>query len=381
MRVAVAVHGRFHGFDLADQLQRRDSLAELFTTYPGFAVRRFLPPETPVRSCFWLELVRRGHQRLNLPGRTDSFVSRQFGRWLAANLPEGLDILTGWSSAMLEAIPIAQARGTKVVIERGSTHILTQQRILREAFAEWKLPFRMAQDDIIERECREYELADRIAVPTRIAADSFIREGIAADKLIINPYGVSLDAFRPPAAQRLARERPVIVCVGRVGIRKGLPALLQAFSAYADRAELHLVGPEDPEAGALLQRLPMKSVRLSGALSREGVIRALQEADVFCLPSLEEGLPLSLLQAMATGLPVIASRETGVETVDPEGMAGVAVPANRSEPLSEAMGLLLESHEARLEKGDAAIAAVGKGFDWSDYGDRTDDAYQKLVTS
>ncbi|MEQ9199333.1 MAG: hypothetical protein RLN80_05050, partial [Rhodospirillales bacterium] len=220
MRVAVAVHGRFHGFDLADQLHGHGCLAGLFTTYPDFAVRRFLPPEVPVSSCSWLELLRRGHQRFGLPGRTDSFVSRQFGRWLAANFSEDLDILTGWSSAMLEAMPVARDRGTKVVIERGSTHILTQQQILRDAFAEWDLPFRMAQDDIIERECLEYDLADRIAVPTGIAADSFIRQGISADKLIINPYGVSLDAFRPPPGGRPDRDRPVIVCVGRLGVRK-----------------------------------------------------------------------------------------------------------------------------------------------------------------
>lgn len=381
MKVAVAVHGRFHGFDLADQLRRKGRLAGVFTTYPDFAVRRFLPPEVTVRTCPWLELIRRGHQGLGLPGRTDSFISRQFGRWLASNLPPDIDILTGWSSAMLEAIPVAQGRGVKVVIERGSTHILTQQRILSEAFAEWGLSFRMTQGEIIERECREYDLADRIAVPTRIAADSFIREGVSADKLIINPYGVSLEAFRPPSEPRPVRDRPVILCVGRVGVRKGLPALLQAFAPYADRAALHLVGPKDPEADILLKRLPVKSVHLSGALPREGVVRALQEADIFCLPSLEEGLPLSLLQAMATGLPVIASRETGIETVDPSGAAGIAVPASQTERLSEAIGALLESHESRLIKGAAAMAAVGKGFDWSDYGDRTDDTYQQLMTA
>ena len=80
MKVAVAVHGRFHGFDLADQLRRKGRLAGVFTTYPDFAVRRFLPPEGTVRTCPWLELIRRGHQRLGLPGRTDSFISRQFGR-------------------------------------------------------------------------------------------------------------------------------------------------------------------------------------------------------------------------------------------------------------------------------------------------------------
>ena len=154
---------------------------------------------------------------------------------------------------MLEAIPVAQGRGAKVVIERGSTHILTQQRILSEAFAEWGLSFRMTQGEIIERECREYDLADRIVVPTRIAADSFIREGVSADKLIINPYGVSLEAFRPPSEPRPVRDRPVILCVGRVGVRKGLPALLQAFAPLCGSGGPASGWPERPGGGHIAE--------------------------------------------------------------------------------------------------------------------------------
>ncbi|CAN0291798.1 unnamed protein product, partial [Chrysoparadoxa australica] len=182
--------------------------------------------------------------------------------------------------------------------------------------------------------------------------------------LVINPYGVGLDDFTPPGLARTHHGRPRILFVGRLGIRKGLPWLLEAFAPHAGDAELHLVGPEDGEAEQLFARLPSAAVIRHGPLPRSGVIRAMQEADIFCLPSLEEGLPLSLLQAMATGLPVIASRETGISTVDPDKRAGITIPAMDSDALAQAIGTMAGDAGRRQDCGIAARGLVEQGFSW-----------------
>jgi glycosyltransferase involved in cell wall biosynthesis len=378
MKVSIAVHGRFHGFDLASELRRRDCLDRLYTTYPAGIAARFLPAGTDIRTHPLLEAVRRMHQGMHLPGRSDAFIARHFARWLARRLPSSGDLLVGWSSALLEAIGPARDRGMRVVLERGSTHIGHQQDLLRDAFAEWGEIYPGAMPEIIDRELAEYDAADAIAVPTTIAAASFTGRGIDPSRLIVNPYGVSLADFAPPSGGRPVNARPRILFAGRLGIRKGLPWLLEAFAPFAAEAELRLAGAEEPETAALLDRLPMRGVARLGALSRAALIAEMHSADLFCLPSLEEGLPLALLQAMATGLPAIASRETGAETVFGPDDCGCILPAGDRAALSTAIGDMLADRAGLRRRGESACAAVSAGFSQADYGDRAIAAYRGL---
>ncbi|MEQ9329373.1 MAG: glycosyltransferase family 4 protein [Rhodospirillales bacterium] len=378
MKISVAVHGRFHGFDLASELFRQGLLDRLYTTYPAGIARRFLPAGIDLHTRPLLEGIRRLHEGLRLPGRSDAIIARQFARWVAGRLPASGDLLVGWSSATLEAIAPAKARGMKVVLERGSTHIGHQQDLLRDAFAEWGEEHIGAQAEIVERELAEYDQADAIAVPTGIAAESFIARGIEPSRLIVNPYGVSLADFAPPPGGRAVNDRPRILFAGRLGIRKGLPWLLEAFAPFAKAAELRLAGAEEPETASLLARLPMQGVTRLGALPRAALVAEMQAADLFCLPSLEEGLPLALLQALATGLPAIASRETGAETVFAGGDAGRIVPARDRAALTAAIGAMISDRAALVQQGETARAAVSAGFSLADYGARAVDGYRRL---
>lgn len=378
MKISVAVHGRFHGFDLASELSRQGLLDRLYTTYPAGIARRFLPTDIDLRTCPLLEGIRRLHQGLRLPGRSDAIIAGRFARWLAGRLPGTGDLLVGWSSATLEAIAPAKARGMKVVLERGSTHIGHQQDLLRDAFTEWGERYAGAQPEIVERELAEYERADAIAVPTGIAAESFIARGTDPARLIVNPYGVSLADFAPPPCGRAVNARPRILFAGRLGIRKGLPWLLEAFVPLAGEAELRLAGAQEPETAALLARLPIQGVTCLGALSRPELVAEMQAADLFCLPSLEEGLPLALLQAMATGLPAIATRETGAETVFAGRDVGRIVPARDRAALTVALGDMMADRQALARMGETARTAVASGFTLADYGLRAATGYRYL---
>ena len=186
--------------------------------------------------------------------------------------------------------------------------------MLTQAYDAFELDFNETPGLIIEREMAEYEAADAIAVPTRFAADTFTARGIPAAKLLVAPYGVDLQRFYPAPAR--AAEGPVrILFVGRVGIRKGVPALLRAFAPLAGAAELHLVGPVEPDTKELLARLPSAGLTIHGAVPAERLPALYANADIFCLPSLEEGFPLVLLQAMASGLAVVTTPEAGAADI------------------------------------------------------------------
>lgn len=377
MKVAVAVHGRFHGFDLARELYARDALAGLLTTYPAFACRRFLPDGLAVTSAPLLELVRRLHGRFGLGPSPHLWIGQRFARFVERSRPAGTDVLVGWSGATLEAIEPARRRGIKVVLERGSSHIAHQADVLAEEYARHGLSFTPVDPRMVARECAEYAAADLIAVPTSFAARTFIDRGVAAERLVVNPYGVNLDAFSPPPPR--APGGPVrVLFVGRVGLRKGLAALLNAAKRLGSGIDLRLVGPLEAEAAAMLAGAP-DSVTVVGPVPGSALPAEYRAADIFCLPSLEEGLPLTLLQAMASGLAAVVTPETGAQDMMESGIGGLIVPSGDGAALAEALARLAGDAETRIAMGRVARQRVAAGHGWSDYGDRAMAAYGRLL--
>lgn len=376
MKIAVSVHGRFHGFDLARELIARDALAGLLTTYPDFIVRKHVGQVHTLATAPTLELKRRICQRLgNICGDVDGQISSAFGAFAARNLPD-CNLLVGWSSATLEAISPAHDIGARVVIERGSSHILHQTNILSGLHAKNGRLFKGTSGRTIERELAEYETADLIAVPSSYAAKTFAAHGIPSKKVFVNPYGVDLEKFTPRSMSKSKRPYAEILFVGQVGLRKGIPELLSAFSGLKANAGLSLVGPL--ERG--FPKPTQKNVRVIGPIPMSALPDCYRGADVFCLPSWEEGFPLVLLQAMACGLPVVATEESGAGDIITSGVNGDLVPAGDVLALREALGRLITDPDLATRMGSAARERVSNGFDWKSYGERALNAYERLIS-
>ena len=377
LRVSIAVHGRYHAFDLARGLFEKGHLAQLATTYPRFAARRFLPDGVPIRSAARFEVWRRLASRFSFIPRPDPGISIGFGKFAARTLPEDANLLVGWSSALKEAIEPAHARGMKVCVERGSTHILHQIRVLQEAAKRSGVSLSGTPSDIIDRERWEYNNVDAIAVPTRYAASTFVAEGIAAEKLIVTPYGVDPDSFKP---RTVPSDGPCrILFAGSVGVRKGVPDLLEAFDKMPPGAELHLAGPLEPGMSDLIAGHDRPGLIIHGALPFARLRELYLSSNIFCLPSIEEGFGMVLLQAMASGLPVVTTNVTGGTELVREGEDGFLVPPGNAEMLGEALSRLVTDPDLTWDMGRQARRRIEASFRWSHYVDRAVDAYDRLV--
>lgn len=374
MNVTIAVHGRFHGFDLAREMWGRERLGRLLTTYPAFAVRRFLPVDLPIRTSPWLEALRRLHGRLPLGPSPDMFIGKAFARFVAANLPEEPGILVGWSGATLDAMEPARQRGFRLVIERGSSHIRHQAEVMAAEAERFGLASAGVSPRMIAREEAEYARADLICVPTGFARDTFLARGVAAAKLVVNPYGVDLTGFA--AGERPVRTVPRVLFVGRVGLRKGVPSLMEAGRRLAGLCNVRLVGPVEAGMEALLAQ---GGAEVAGPKPGKALPAEYAEAAIFCLPSLEEGLPLTLLQAMASGLPVVATPETGAADLVTHGVEGLIVSSRDPAALAAALAELVADPGRCRVMGAAARRRVEAGFGWFDYGERAIAAYGRLV--
>lgn len=186
------------------------------------------------------------------------------------------------------------------------------------------------------------------------------------DKLHIVHCGVDparYDRHAPPAHAGLN-----LVFVGRLAPVKGLRILIGALAVVLEtHPELTLTLVGDGDDRALLETLARPlgdAVRFVGFLSQDGVAEAVAAADAFVLPSLAEGLPVVLMEALAAGKPVIATQVAGVGELVENGRSGHLVPAGDAEALARAIiALAGTSPEERAAMGRIGRDRVRAEFD------------------
>jgi glycosyltransferase involved in cell wall biosynthesis len=186
-------------------------------------------------------------------------------------------------------------------------------------------------------------------------------------KLHVVHCGVDLARYpyRPPRPS----ERLSVLCVTRLIPQKGLDILLAALAALVEGgtdAHLTIVGSGPYEAS--LRRAAERAgvaerVSFAGARGQDDMAGYYERSDVFCLPSFAEGIPIVLMEAMATGRPVVATRITGIPELVEDGVSGLLVAPGNVEELAAALGELAASPERRENMGRAGRLKVEQAFD------------------
>ncbi len=385
MKVTIAVHGKFHLFELTRELHSQGVLERLFTGYPRWKLGGENLPLERVDTFPWLMTPLMAAARWGLGQqvgmrRLQRMVASTFDHHVRRNLPD-CDVLLAISGRGLVAGRAAQLRGIRYVCDRGSSHIAYQDRILREEYARWRVPYPGIDPWIIERETAEYEQADAITVPSEFVLRSFLNEGVPAEKMRKVPYGVRLDRFR-----KVATPDPKsfdVLFVGGVSIRKGVPDLLDAYARIRHpRKSLTFVGGMSPEIRRLLDRhSPPPEVRFLGHWPQVRLREIMSRSYVMVLPSIEEGLAMVQAQAMACGCPVIASEHTGAADLFTDGAEGFIVPIRSPEMLAERLQELADDPARREAMGHAALARVRSLGGWRDYGKRMATVLENLCES
>ena len=366
MKVNISVFGRFHAFDLAKECNKAGVLNKIITTYPKFKVNEWGISNDKIISKIIFELLNRASNKFK-SNWFNSFIKSLFAKQVSQQLNE-CDIFIGWSGASLETLIEAKKRGVITVLERGSSHYSYQQNILSSEYKLQGLEFRENYQSW-QRELLEYELADYISIPSSFVKRSFIEYGIPEEKLLINPYGVDLSSFR-----QIKKEDDTfrIIFAGGGNIRKGYHYLLQAFyELNLPNCELWHLGTINDEIKPFLDRYQTENWILKGHQSQNMLYKFYSQGNVFVMPSLEEGLSMVQLQAMACGLPLICSTNTGGDDlITKDGEEGFVIPIRDVEALKEKILYMYNNQEICKEMGQKAKAKVSRGFTWNDYGNR-----------
>jgi glycosyltransferase involved in cell wall biosynthesis len=203
--------------------------------------------------------------------------------------------------------------------------------------------------------------------------------GLAADRIIVLPNPVK---FPPKILPPHHGGKVNFLFLGKIGERKGAFDLISAFSAMPlaqrENAELIIAGDgEGTRARNTIEQLNLtQSIRILDWVDEQQRDELLARANVFVLPSYNEGLPMALLEAMSWGLPVITTPVGGIPELILTGQNGLLVTPGKIEQLSAAMQSLIESEDLRISLGNAGQESV-RPFEVSKYCPRLADIFKE----
>jgi glycosyltransferase involved in cell wall biosynthesis len=370
MRIAIATSGRFHVLDLARELDALGHDVVFYSTVPRARTRAFgLPDRCRVSLLPFmapLALTRRLAPNAEFVAQWEAKILDS----LVAALLKPCDLLIAMSGLFLKTLQTAKRRyGATVILERGSRHIVSQDRILRA------MPTPMSVHPAsVRRELQGYELADFISVPSHHVVESFLAFGTPASKLLRNPYGCDLDMF--PATIRSGPEGPTILFVGSWSLQKGCDVLLDAWRSLKDVRLVH-VGPLGDLAlprDEGFTHVPTVHQRL--------LSQFYAQSDLLVLPSRQDGLGLVMGQALACGLPVICTTMTGGKDLremlnGPDAIFEVE-PGDAAQ-LRSAILRGLNLAEGRRRDTPRTVVADRELLSWRHYGERYQANLTKLL--
>ncbi len=290
-------------------------------------------------------------------------------------------VFHGWMGQSLASFRAAKQQGAATLLENAGRH----PGDFHKASLEECDRFNIKKSErspvlpraLIERMEREYEICDRIAVPSVLAHTSFAKFGLG-HKTVVVSTGVNTAFFSP---REQLEHRPLFrACfAGRVELAKGAGYLLLAWKRLGLRnAELVLAGEVRPEMNGLLQSHADGSIRVTGPLPAAKLVDLYRESDVFVFPSVNEGLAQVLLEAMAVGLPVVASDMSGAADCVTQGQEGFIVPARDIDRLAEAILWCCQHREELRLMGRAARAKIESQFTLNHYNQRMITLYRTL---
>ena len=384
--VTISCSAKLHAFALAEQMEKNNQLDVFFTSYasPKNTMakrlvnridRERIPPEK-IFTLFPLAVLTK-----IFPARAHTW-NDIFDKWVAAKLDKSKSgVFIGWSGMSLYSMRVARGKGIKTILERGSSHIVYQNNILKEEYKRFGIDFAI-HPAVIEKELQEYREADYISVPSYFVKDSFISQGIPVGKLLINPYGASSFFTPAPKTAEQKSSKFRIVYLGTLSFRKGLIYFFEALgllSLSENLYEVWFIGNIAAEIKPIIEKYKRDNWIFMGKIDHYELGTYLSQCDLGVQPSIEEGLSMVILQLMSCAVPVIATTNTGGANIIQDNVSGCIVPVRSPAAIAEKIEQLFYHTDQLSAMKKAAASKIQNGFTWNDYGDRYINTLRKII--
>ncbi len=358
----------------------------------GMLQRR--PPELngSLHACATAEFLHQFLMRLARIGVGEHWrsatVSWRFFGWCSSRYLKNASVFHVRSGAgQGGAIVKARKNGMKIVVDHSIAHPAFMEKQLADEYQRYNEPFGMSEDNpfwkLVLQDCSD---ADMILVNSEFVKQTFVEAGFCEKKIRVVYLGVRRDFFflkeRYDFTDRMKQDLPArLLFTGGFGFRKGAEYLLQAVKLLLIRGvtiELTVVGSY-AEAGAILDefksdRLP---VTLVGHIPQDDLKGYFRESDIYVFPSLAEGCASSGMEALAAGLCVVTTFESGLPVRD--GNTGYIVPSKNAVAIADKIEWLCRNPAEVEQTGCRAAAQISSCYTWEKYAEGVAKVYEEAL--
>lgn len=381
MKVNVAVCGKFHYHNYIKYLHQQGLLNRFYYSHKRSTSSTTLGvPLDKLVNIWGKEYLVMGHAKLFNNKGTNQLFPLYHDLWqtLALKAWSSSDLfhlmLHGTGLKLLER---AKNEGTKTIGEPVNSHPAKLVELLSEEYARLGLKKRLTLHTAQKRLILELEQCDYLVVASNFLKQSYIEMGFDGDKIFVLPYGVNLSRFYPlsPPNQNLTKPSFRVIYVAQISPRKGLVYLLEAWKQLNLKdAELLVIGAVQDEMKPVLAKYTGLFTHIP-RVANEQLREYYSSSDVFVLPSLEDGFAYVVPEAMACGLPVITTVNTGASELIEHGKQGFVVPIRSSVAIAEYLELLYHNPQIRQQMGQAALNKAQTVLGWEQYATKLSDIY------
>lgn len=382
MKVNISVCGKFHYanyikfFPEPGPLNKFYYSHKLSTNAKTIGVRK-----EKLENLFLKEYLTFFHTKVLRGYHFQEWIIRYQNLWQAQllNVWDRCDIYhTHNHGTSIEVCKLARAGGSKILGEPVNSHPENMFHLVRDEHDRLGIPYVKCMPETMLRMIEESQHFDYYLSPSTFVTASYQKRGVSADKIFTVPFGVDTDRF---VFRNQKKEKFRVIYVAHITPRKAHIDLLLAWQQLKfpnGDTELIFVGHIDPVMKPLLEKYRHLFIH-AGVVSNSRLVEFYNTASVFVMPSVEEGCSYSPLEAMACGVPVILTENTGCSELVTHGKEGFIVPIRSPEQIAHYIEKLYLDRDLQAEMSQHAFSKSKTTFGWESYSKKIIDIYNILL--
>ena len=315
-------------------------------------------------------------------GRSRKEMDATIFDWITSKTMRECDIFHGWATFSLLSGRKQKEEGGVFILDRACPHVKFQENLLVEESSNLGIEYSPVSNGFMDRMLEEYYIADKIVVPSQYTYDSFVENGFNKDKLFLAPVDVNFIFSGVKKKSNIGNSFTVGSVGGNV-LRKGFIYLLEAWEHLSIPNSKLLLKTSKNE----LKKHPIlwDKIKNNPTVEVVGYVENIEEfylrCDVFCLPSIDEGFGMVVLESMACGTPVIATCNVGSSSFIVDGENGYIIPIRDSDSIANKIEFLYKNRsELQLMSGNASQHYVDYSLSKTNYKNIIRKMYSSLIS-